>query len=196
MRAVGTLGFAILGELARQPLTGYDLARRMAVPIGYMWTASHSQIYSELAALQADRAVRARVIDGPGPRDTKRYRITAHGRRTLAQWVDSPLSVAPVRSELMLRVRSFWLISPERARAFVETVLLDYEKRLAVLADEERDFADNAYLIDDPGSWAFGAYATVQAGLTGQRAMIAWCHWLLARIDEAARPASKSSRRT
>ena len=196
MRPVGTLGFAILGELARQPLTGYDLARRMAVPIGYMWTASHSQIYSELAALQVDRAVRARVIDGPGPRDTKRYTITARGRRMLAQWVDSPLPAAPVRSELMLRVRSFWLISPERAQAFIEGVLLDHEQRLAVLTDEERDFAENAYPIDDPSSWAFGAYATVQAGLTGQRAMIAWCRWLLGRLDDAAQPASKTSRRT
>ncbi len=73
---MSTLGYAILGLLAAQPRTGYDLARLMRTPIGYMWTAHHSQIYPELARLESEGLVAATVIDGPGPRDTKRYEIT------------------------------------------------------------------------------------------------------------------------
>ncbi|HEY3085299.1 MAG TPA: PadR family transcriptional regulator [Candidatus Dormibacteraeota bacterium] len=51
--AVTTLGYAILGLLARQSLSGYDLARRLRRPIGFYWTARHSQIYPELRRLTA-----------------------------------------------------------------------------------------------------------------------------------------------
>jgi DNA-binding PadR family transcriptional regulator len=115
---VGVLGYAILGLLAVEPLTGYQVAQRMRAPIGYMWTATHSQIYPELAKMQAGGLVRAAVIPGRGPRDTKQYTITAAGRAALQTWVDSPLTEL-ARSELMLRVRSLWLVSPERTRAFI-----------------------------------------------------------------------------
>ena len=107
----GVLAYAILGLLVAEPLTGYQLAQRMRAPIGYMWTAAHSQIYPELAKLLADGQVRAAVIPGRGPRDTKRYTITTAGRQALRGWVDSPLTEV-ARSELLLRVRSLWLISP------------------------------------------------------------------------------------
>ena len=71
---MSTLGYAILGLLAAQPRTGYDLAKLMRAPIGYMWTAHHSQIYPELARLEAEGMVSAAVIDGPGPRDFPRGR--------------------------------------------------------------------------------------------------------------------------
>jgi DNA-binding PadR family transcriptional regulator len=181
----------MLELLAREPMTGYDISRRMQAPIGYMWTASHSSVYGELASLEHDRLIVSRVVDGPGPRDTKRYRITPAGRRHLEQWVDSPVSHYPVRDELMLRVRSFWLISPERCRAFLNEVLLERERRLAVYEDEERDFGRQGLAVHDPSGWAFGAYATVQAGIRTERAMIDWCRWLL---DELYVPAPHTAR--
>jgi DNA-binding PadR family transcriptional regulator len=90
---VGTLGYAILGLLATKPRTGYELAQAMKAPIGYMWTARHSQIYPELARLERAGLVTATVIDGPGPRDTKRYTITEVGLHRLEEWTDSPLTV-------------------------------------------------------------------------------------------------------
>jgi DNA-binding PadR family transcriptional regulator len=83
---MSTLGYAILGLLAAQPRTGYDVAKLMRAPIGYMWTAHHSQIYPELAGLEDDGMVSAAVIDGPGPRDNKRYEITPAGWHGLQDW--------------------------------------------------------------------------------------------------------------
>ena len=48
-----TLGYALLGLLARRALSGYDLAREMKRPVGYFWQARHSQIYPQLARLEA-----------------------------------------------------------------------------------------------------------------------------------------------
>lgn len=196
---MSTLGFGILGLLARESMTGYEISRRMQVPVGYMWTANHSQIYGELATLEADRLVRHQVVDGPGPRDTKRYTLTARGRRELTNWVDSPLRPQPARSELMLRVRCFWMLSPERCRAFVESVRLDHEQRLSIYLDEEQQFADEGADINDPSGWGFGNYATLQAGLRSEQAMIGWCTWLLARLPApggAPAPARTARRRS
>jgi DNA-binding PadR family transcriptional regulator len=178
------LGYAILGLVAVEPRTGYEIAQLMKAPIGYMWTAQHSQIYPELARLNDAGLVRSTVIQGRGPRDTKRYSITTAGRRELAAWVDSPL-VETVRSELLLRVRCLWLISPARARAFVTSVRQRYLERLARYEDEELTFAPRADQLSDPATPAFAAYATLRFGLSRVRHTIDWCDWLLDQLAEA-----------
>ena len=180
---VGVLGYAILGLLAVEPLTGYQVAQRMRAPIGYMWTATHSQIYPELAKMQASGLVRAAVIPGRGPRDTKQYTITAAGRGALRTWVDSPLTEL-ARSELMLRVRSLWLVSPERARAFIVEQRTRYQERLKVYIGEELAFAPLAADLFHPMTPASAAYATLHFGIGRVRHLIEWCDWMLARLDE------------
>ena len=51
---MSTLSYALLGLLARQPLSGYDLAQYMKKRVGQMWSALPSQIYPELARLEAE----------------------------------------------------------------------------------------------------------------------------------------------
>jgi DNA-binding PadR family transcriptional regulator len=183
---MSTLGYAILGLLAEKPHTGYELAKRMERPIGYMWTAQHSQIYPELATLQSAGLVRHRVVDGRGPRDTKKYSITASGRAALDAWADSPLTRQPARSELMLRVRTFWLISPQRAAGFIRGVRLDHESQLATYQEEDRTLTHEHADVDNPASPDFAAHATLRAGISYERQLIAWCDWLLERLTVAA----------
>ncbi len=156
---MSTLGYAILGLLAAQPRTGYDLAKLMRAPIGYIWTARHSQIYTELARLEDEGMVSAAVIDGPGPRDNKRYEITPAGWHALQDWVDSPLTQV-ARSEFMLRIRGLWVLPPERARAFLLAQREWYESRLATFAMEEAAFVLEGDAVDDPNSFVFAEYAT------------------------------------
>jgi DNA-binding PadR family transcriptional regulator len=148
-----------------------------------MWTANHSQIYPELAALESKGLVRHRVIDGPGPRDTKRYSLTAQGRSALRQWVDSPLPEQPARSELMLRVRCLWLIAPDRARAFVTAVREQHAARLVAYREEEAGFQDAGPAVDDPSSPVFASHATLAWGISYEQHLLAWCDWLLGRLE-------------
>lgn len=182
-----TLGCAVLGLLADRPRTGYELAQAMKAPIGYMWTARHSQIYPELARLESQGLVDATVIDGPGPRDTKRYTVTEEGLRTLKAWTDSPLTEV-ARSEFMLRVRCLWLLSPERARQFILTQRKALEQRLETYAYEEAAFALEGDAVDDPTSPSFAEYATLRYGIMRIRDTIAWCDWLLGRLERVAAP--------
>src|SRR3712207_7015289 len=60
---VTTLGYALLGLLAREPLSGYDLAQRLKGRVGFFWQARHSQIYPELGRLEAAGLVRHAVVE-------------------------------------------------------------------------------------------------------------------------------------
>lgn len=183
-----TLGYAILGLLAVQPRTGYDIAKLMRVPVGYLWSASHSRIYPELQTLEDAGLVQHTVIDGPGPRDNRRYTVTTRGREALQEWADSALPAQPARSELMLRVRTLWTVSPERALRFLADVRLDSEHRLETYHQIEQEFADEGDRHRVPDTPEFWSYATLRAGISYEHHLIAWCQWL---TEEVRRPAVK-----
>lgn len=176
-----TLGFALLALLARQPQTGYQLSQTMADPVGFYWSATHSQIYPELARLEAAGQIQHHVIDGPGPRDTKRYRSTPAGRRALATWSVQPPSVARERDELMVKISALWTVPQAAARELVEGELTAHQERLARYQQHNAQFQVEP---TDPASPEFAAYATLRCGLSYERHRIAWCEWLLSRLGQ------------
>ena len=176
------LSFAILILLAKEPMTGYQISRSMQRPLGYFWTARHSQIYPELAELEADGLARSTVIAGPGPRDTKRYAITREGKKVLTAWLDGPPPQQDPRDELMLRVWSLWLLSPERAAVLIRSVREQQVAALDISAFEEEEFHRNEHSLHDPTQPAFGEYATLRFGVARRRATVEWCDWLLAQL--------------
>ncbi len=177
------LGYALLGLLARRPRTGYQLAQAMRRPIGYFWTASHSQIYPELARLEGDALVRHRVVAGPGPRDTKRYTITAAGKRALTAWATTPAPPEATRDEFLLRLYSLWLADPDDARTLIA---VERDRHRAALADYERLGAELAEAGPvHPDTPAFYDRASVRRGAAFEQHVITWCDWLLEELDRS-----------
>lgn len=182
--STGNLGFALLGLLARGPSTGYDLARRMERPVGYFWTANHSQIYPELARLEARGFLRHTVIEGAGPRPTKRYAVSARGRKALREWVVDDLEPQPVRDLETLRLWSIWLVDREAAldlvadrRAAHANLLAAYEAERAELVGDPR--------AADPTDPLFASVLTLEGGVRTRRAAVEWCDWMRARLESA-----------
>ncbi|MEI7555999.1 PadR family transcriptional regulator, partial [Candidatus Chlorohelix sp.] len=73
------LGYALMGMLADEPRTGYDLAQLMKQQVGYFWSAKHSQIYPELARLESEGLVTFEVIEQQDRPHKKLYHITPSG---------------------------------------------------------------------------------------------------------------------
>lgn len=181
------LGCAILGLLARSPLTGYDLARRMQRPVGYFWTANHSQIYPELARLERAGLLEHEVIDGAGPRPTKRYALTPLGLHTLREWVAGEMEPQPVRDLETLRLWSIWLVAPEAARSLVLQAQRRHEGALAAYEAELAELVDHPRAQDRTDPW-FASRLTLHGGVLTRRAAVQWCAWMLTELD--ARPAA------
>src|SRR5215468_9579723 len=110
-----TLEYKLLGMLARQPMSGYDLAshlKQRLVPFGPI---SHTQIYPALASLEQKGLVRFHIVDQQAIRPNKKvYELTDEGRAALRQWVESPTPLALFYGEFFLKAYNLWLADPER----------------------------------------------------------------------------------
>jgi DNA-binding PadR family transcriptional regulator len=174
-----TLGFAILGLLSREALSGYDLTRRMEERLGYFWGARHSQVYPELARLEEGGFVRHRVVEQRERPDKKVYEITGSGLRALREWVTEPPPRRPVKDEMTLKAYSVWLADPEEAARMFREEGLRHEEQLAryeeIRAWMEREWAGD---LSRPDSPRFASYATLRRGLIYERGYAEWCRWL------------------
>ena len=115
-----SLRHALLGLLTWKPGTGYELAQAFEGSLINAWHASHSQIYPELAKLEAEGL--AEVV-GEGPRRSKTYAATAAGREELRRWLMETEPNRAQRNETALRWFLVFMLPPEQRREVLEREL-------------------------------------------------------------------------
>jgi DNA-binding PadR family transcriptional regulator len=176
---VTTLGYAILGLLAREALSGYDLTQRMKGRVGFFWNARHSQIYPELARLEDGGFVTHSVVEQRDRPDKKVHEITDAGLEALKDWVTQPPPEKPTRDELTLKTYSVWLADGEEAARVFRAEGLKHEEQLARY-EEIRSWMEDEWREDlsNPGSPHFASYATLRRGIIHERGYAEWCRWL------------------
>lgn len=174
---MSTLGFALLGLLSRGPATGYDLARELRRPVGWFWTARHSQIYPALAALETEGLVEHDVVEGAGPRPTKRYTATAAGRDAVRTWLRATTSDVDPR-EILLRVYLIGLLPAQEGVGMLRAIREHHQSTLALY--RRLDLAGRELSPSDP---AFGEAATLAWGMEFERRRIAWLDGLIAKLE-------------
>jgi PadR family transcriptional regulator AphA len=95
--------WAVLGLIALEPRSGYDVKRIVDGSVRHFWAASYGQIYPELRRLEE-----AAWIDGDdaprGGRARRVYRITAPGREALEDWLHGRETRVELRDESLLRL--------------------------------------------------------------------------------------------
>jgi DNA-binding PadR family transcriptional regulator len=96
-----SLPHLLLGLLAEEPRTGYELERALNEELDPVWRAGFSQIYPALARMRREGWVLLRVL-GPrrGP-PRLLYRATAAGRRELRRWLEEAAEL-PRRNDAAL----------------------------------------------------------------------------------------------
>jgi DNA-binding PadR family transcriptional regulator len=180
-----TLEYKLLGLLARQPMSGYDLASHLKqrfVPFGPI---SHTQIYPALASLEQQGLVRYHIVEQHAVRPNKKvYELTEEGRAALRQWVESPTPLVIFSDEFCLKAYSLWLADPERMlERFREQAQLHQEqlehyeralqsKQLAISAEPEN--ADVFELRDVLFRYVIGY----------EHNYLAWCQSMLQYLEQ------------
>jgi DNA-binding PadR family transcriptional regulator len=182
-RALGTLGYVVLGQLARGPRTGYDLARELRSPVGLFWTASQGQIHPVLVALADAGLAEFSVERGPGPNDRKVYRITERGLGALSAWVAQPPRPRDAKDELLVKTWSAWTGDRDGVAEMVERERRRHLEQLAYLEDRQREYEERHGGREPPvDSRDFFELATVRRGIGYERDYAQWCEWLAARL--------------
>lgn len=98
-----TTSYAILGLLAVQPWTAYELTQQMRRSLRYVWPKSESLLYNEPKKL-VDAGLARVTHQRRGDQNRAKYRITAAGRRVLKAWLDTEPAAPLFEIETMLRV--------------------------------------------------------------------------------------------
>src|SRR5215210_4286400 len=157
----------------------------MERPLGYFWSAKHSQIYPELARLEEEGHVTHKVVEQSGKPDKKVYRITPAGLQALKEWVIDPPASRPVRDELTLKTYSVWLADKEKAALLFREEELRHEEQLAYY-EELRAWMEGEHEneVRDPGSPWFAAYATLRRGIGFEKEYTEWCRWVADSVEK------------
>lgn len=103
-RKAGTTEYAVLGMLAADPGSGYDLKKRIEGSVAHFWQESYGQIYPILARLASEGLVDRRRERQKGKPDRQVYSITPAGLERLGRWLGEPVPDESFRSELLLKV--------------------------------------------------------------------------------------------
>jgi DNA-binding PadR family transcriptional regulator len=171
-----TTSYAVLGLLAVQPWSTYELTRQMDRSLGRIWPRATSKLYEEPKKLVAHGFARASE-ERVGRRRRTVYSITASGRRALSAWLREPATGPVLESEQLLKVfysdcgsRADLLATLAAARGWARAqatasrdVGLEYldgagpfPQRLAQLMLTSRFLTDFYALVDDWARWAAG----------------------------------------
>ena len=182
-----TLGYALLGLLARGEQSGYGLTQGLKHPVGYFWFAGHSQVYPELARLEAGGLVRHQVVEQRDRPDKKVYALTAQGSAALSAWLETPTAVPRKRDELVLKAYSLWHADPTAAARMMRehatvhaAYLTEFEAQLGRLSEQA---GPALWRLDS--EW-FGVHAVLRRGIGYEREYRDWCEWMAACLEGAA----------
>ncbi|MEP9350703.1 PadR family transcriptional regulator [Xanthobacter sp. KR7-225] len=99
-----SLKFALLGLIAIQPASGYDLKRTIERSIYYIWNATSPQIYNTLAKLREEGFITSVDLPQRSKPDKKIHAITEEGRAALQAFLNEPIRSSVTRDEVLLRI--------------------------------------------------------------------------------------------
>ena len=169
---------SLLGFLHDGPMTGWELVRVAMDRIGDFWSLTRSQVYRELAAMEAGGLIAA---GERGPRDRRPYGLTDAGRHAFAAWAAVEPGDETIRMPILLMVSFGRHVTPHRLAAHLEAhraahaARLDRYEAFARAADAETRDPD-----PEAGDDAPYRRATLEFGLAYERAVLAWFD----RLDE------------
>ncbi len=101
-RELTTTSYAILGLLAIQPWSTYELAKQMRRNFHFFWPRAESNLYAEPKRLVSGgwAEAQSRAV---GERQRTVYSITPQGRRALEQWLREPAMPARFEADAIVK---------------------------------------------------------------------------------------------
>lgn len=175
------LKHVILTLLQQGPRTGYDIVKDFDDVVGFFWSATHQQVYRDLAYLTEAGLVRfTEVIQEHRP-DKKVYELTAAGREALLGWIDAPITQPPIRDELLVKLLAGELVGSDGLQKLLGDQRRVREENLEKYRTIEKQHFSEVPIEQMPALHRL-AYMTLRRGILGEEAWLAWADELEAVI--------------
>ncbi|WIY01673.1 PadR family transcriptional regulator [Amycolatopsis mongoliensis] len=169
-----SLRHAVLGMLADEPGSGYDLLKRFERAMANVWPATQSQLYGELGKLEAAGMIH---VLAEGPRGRKEYEITEAGLEELRHWLVDVDPGGPPRSAGLLRVYFLGSVSPAQARGYVASMGESARAR-----EERLDELEGSIDWGDDNQSLYGRLV-LEWGKRFSAMQREWADWAVEQID-------------
>ncbi|MGB3698998.1 MAG: PadR family transcriptional regulator [Gordonia sp. (in: high G+C Gram-positive bacteria)] len=174
------LEHAILVSLSERPGTGYEIGQQFSRSIGYFWSATHQQIYRTLKKLHADGLVSYTSVAQDGRPDKKVYTLSPSGEEVLADWVNSPTPLPPLRSDLGVKLRAADLGDMPT----VLTELRAHRDEAAAMLAVYSGWSEQYY--PDPDALTgrkLNQYLVLRGGVRMSEYTVEWCDEVIERFE-------------
>jgi PadR family transcriptional regulator, regulatory protein AphA len=174
-----TTSFAILGLLAVQPWSTYELTRQMDRSLGRIWPRAQSKLYEEPKKL-VELGLAEASTEPVGRRPRTVYAITADGRRALAEWLREPGDGPIIEFEQLLKLffaengsRTDALATLAAARTWAQERNADN-----LVAAREYQAGSGRFQHRAPQNLLVGAFLVEFYRMVGQ-----WCDWAVEQVE-------------
>ncbi len=172
------IDMVILGILAHQDSTGYDIKKSIDEGIRFFWKGSFGSIYPALTSMESQGLVRKVESEKEG-RGKIYYSITEEGRDNLRQWLTDERTSNELRFETLLKLFFGGNVKPEVTIHNIEVFEEQIEKELVFL----KMCKDNlSRVLDEKDHLYF--YLTASFGVDTCESYLKWCKESKALLKE------------
>jgi DNA-binding PadR family transcriptional regulator len=182
------LRYALLGLLARRPLTGYEILKRFTRSIVFFWNAKRSQIYAELRRIEHLGLVTSQVEIQQGRPNKRKYTMGPAGGEALRKWLDAPAPLQPIKDEMLLKTFFSDPLPPARVADRLRRRAEEHDRIVAefegIKASLEARWGPLETTADRPLAFR---YLVLEHGIRFERLYADWCRWAATAVE--ARPA-------
>lgn len=181
----------LLVYLASGASSGYDIAKGFRGSFGYLWNASHQQVYRDLGKLHADGLLACQRLPQDGKTDRKLYRLTDAGRDAMQAFLATPARPPKYNDAFMVKVASAHLMADKRP--LLDELLSLREKYRRYLHGLEKYQAFFDTLPGDIQPQLVFARLSLARGLDVNRSWLVWSDALESALRNAIDPAGGQS---
>jgi DNA-binding PadR family transcriptional regulator len=174
---------ALLGLLAIEPMSGYDLGLTIRESVGHFWNESYGQIYPNLRKLADGGFVSCKTQRQKGKPNRRIYSITQKGRERLTKWLAVPPQPEIPRNELLLKLFFGEQVPATILIAFVERMAKERRAMLELLERTERELIDKNQHYPGAPYWKMAAHF----GQMEMRAHLRWTQETLVELNKISR---------
>lgn len=162
------INYVILGLLSHEPLTGYEIKKRIDNSLSFFWSGSYGSIYPTLDTLEKDGCVEKK--EETSGRGKIIYSITEKGRKLLREWLMKPVKKDELRYETLLKLFFGGELGREGILVHIQNFEEKIEKELKIL----EVYAENLKKIQDEEDHKY-FLLTVKFGIEAYQAYLRWC---------------------
>jgi Predicted transcriptional regulators len=169
-------------------MSGYGLKKIFDKSIYHVWSASLSQIYRELSALEKKGYVKSTIKKQEDRPDKKIYNITEAGKNAFHEWLKdfSGTFSAPKRDEFMLKIFFGSKLEKEQLITEFNQFILQKKEYLKSLKEIEKNFGRyrHEFTIDIPEKEEIFWNFTVKRGIMNLETAIKWAEECIVELEK------------